>query len=191
MLIDVMVVGGGFLLVLAVIMVLWALTVRALTSAVSRASSVLRAEVEPLPASPPVYTTLDESASSRGCSSCRFWDLEAGQKLMALNPAFMAASNLIPPWRMGRALKLKPNPEHLELLNLISEAPDEDRKRELRAKLDAIPAEIPLSPEEQVQPELLDLEWSQFGACKKHQELRAGTDNCDLYQIRLGVVRKP
>lgn len=180
MTIDVLVVVGLFLLVLAVIMGGWVLTMRAVLSTYAQ-----RTAVEPLPASPPVYTTLDEGAEARGCGSCRFFDLEAGQKLMGMNPAFRTAAGLIPPWRMGRALKLKPNPEHLELLNLISEAESEDRKRELRAKLDATPAEIPLPPEEQVQPELLDLEWDQFGACKKHQELRAKTDSCELFQIRL------
>jgi hypothetical protein len=141
---------------------------------------------------PLAYSTLDDAEpvlqSSKTCAGCAHFDLRGGQKVMAMNPAFRAASEVIPPWRMGRALKTKPNPEYLALQGEIIAAiaaGDEAKQRGLALTLETLPPEVPIDVEEQIEAPLLSLEWSDFGACRKHKELRASSDACDAWKARL------
>lgn len=141
------------------------------------------------------YTTLEDEdddvsdgaisgVPTRTCGSCEHFDQAGGQKIITMHPAFAEAAKIIPPWRMGRALKLKPNPEYLALSAEINATIDQQRAKELTKRLETLPPEIPLTPEEQVEPKVLHVEWSDFGACMHHQELRAKSDTCDRFVPR-------
>jgi len=56
------------------------------------------------------------------CADCDHFDYEGGQLRMRDNQAFMQASQVIAPWRMGSALKTTPNPAYVELVSEIEEA---------------------------------------------------------------------
>ncbi len=116
-----------------------------------------------------------------GCEGCRFFSLEGGQTLMRNAPAFAAASEHIPPWMMGQPRKVKPNPEY-DALEAEMQAAGRDGKfelqRELHTKLlEMNPGEL-LPPAAYTEEPMLKLEWASFGACGRHQELRAKSDTC-------------
>ena len=121
------------------------------------------------------------------CSTCKSFDLAGGQRLLSANPAFRAAAEWVPPWRMGRALKTKPNPEYLALL-AERDAAEGEARQALERRLEAIPPEVPLDEDEQVEPSLLHLDWTQFGACLTHSEIRAGSDTCDKHTPKAGAA---
>jgi hypothetical protein len=121
------------------------------------------------------------------CSTCKSFDLAGGQRLLSANPAFRAAAEWVPPWRMGRALKTKPNPEYLALV-AERDAAEGEARQAVERRLEAIPPEVPLEEEEQVEPSLLHLDWTQFGACLTHSEIRAGSDTCDKHTPKAGAA---
>lgn len=120
------------------------------------------------------------------CSTCKSFDLAGGQRLLSANPAFRAAAEWVPPWRMGRALKTKANPEYVALLAERDAAEGEARKA-VERRMEAIPPEVPFDEEEQVEPALLHLDWTQFGACLTHSEIRAGSDTCPKHAPKAGA----
>jgi len=133
--------------------------------------------------------------SPESCETCAHFSLRDGQRLLDENPAFRAAAQVIPPWRMGRKLQTRPNEEYTRLHEertgienrlALAEAADETAEAEalksklrvLEATLAATPAETPLPPSKQAPADVLDTKWSQFGACHHHEELRAMHDGC-------------
>lgn len=131
------------------------------------------------------------------CSSCKHFNLEAGAQIMAANPAFHAATRAIPPWRMGRVLKQRPNPKREELVEArqgvldaiaaqggVSDDEQAQALRGLDLELHDTPDTIAAPDEEQVGPELLHATWNDMGACAKHEELRMRFDACPNYAPR-------
>jgi hypothetical protein len=135
-------------------------------------------DAEGADAGPRKLPVLTEPAT---CSTCKSFDLPGGQRLLASNPAFKAAAEWVPPWRMGRALKTKANPEYVALV-AERDAAEGAARAALEQRLEAIPAEVPLDEDEQVEPALLHLDWTQFGACLTHSEIRAGSDTCPSWK---------
>jgi len=101
---------------------------------------------------------------------------------MASQPAFMQASQHIPPWQMGRPRIVEPNPEY-DALEARMQAAGTDGDFELQAKLHEELLQLRpgtlLPPEDHIEAPMLRLQWSDFGACGRHQELRSKTDRCD------------
>lgn len=137
-------------------------------------------DAEGADAGPRKLPVLAEPAAAT-CSTCKSFDLPGGQRLLTSNPAFKAAAEWVPPWRMGRALKTKPNPEYVALVAERDAAEGEARVA-LDKRIEAIPPEIPFDEDEQVEPSLLRLDWAQFGACSVHSEIRAGSDTCPSWK---------
>lgn len=123
------------------------------------------------------------AAAGGTCGECKSFDLAGGQKILSSNPAFRAAAEWVPPWRMGRALKMKPNPEYAAL-EAERDAAEGEARALLDKRLEVTPREVAFDEEEQVEPELLHLDWAQFGACKTHSEIRAASDCCDKFKAR-------
>lgn len=145
---------------------------------------------------PPVKLAVVEPVK-RSCADCRHFNLEAGQHIMAGNPAFQAATRAIPPWRMGRVLKQRPNPKRAELIQArqaILDAvaaqggvSDDAQARTLHGldlELLNTPDTVPAPDEEQVGPELLHATWADMGACAKNEELRMRFDACEAFTSR-------
>ena len=124
-----------------------------------------------------------QDAPAATCSECKSFDLVGGQKLLSSNPAFRAAAEWVPPWRMGRALKTRPNPEYATL-EAERDAAEGEARAALDKRLEVTPREVPFDDDEQVEPGLLHLDWAQFGACLTHSEIRASSDRCDKFKAR-------
>ncbi len=118
------------------------------------------------------------------CATCNHFDLSAGQAALEANPAFQAASAVLAPWQMARERKVKPNPEYVAVEAQLREAQaagDVERSRELHDRLLTLdPGEV-LPDEEQVEREMLALDWKKLGGCGLHRELRFATDACSDY----------
>ncbi len=118
------------------------------------------------------------------CETCNHFDLSAGQAALEANPAFQAASAVLAPWQMARERKVKPNPEYVAVEAQLREAQaagDVERSRELHDRLLTLdPGEV-LPDEEQVEREMLALDWKKLGGCGLHRELRFATDACSDY----------
>lgn len=134
-----------------------------------------------------VVSDHEPEAKAKTCDSCAAFDLPGGQRLLTSNPAFKAAAEWVPPWRMGRALKTKANPEYTALVAERDAAEGEARAL-LDKRLEVIPKEVPFEEDEQVEPALLQLDWSQFGACSVHSEIRAASDTCAKHKPKAGAV---
>lgn len=119
------------------------------------------------------------------CARCRFFGLEAGQRLMRSHGAFHAAAQTLAPWQMSASPTVTPNPEYVALeqaLKAATEAGDVEQSQELQARLLEVDPGTREDPE--VDPELVSLSWEDFGLCAKHKELRARTDGCDAFEVR-------
>lgn len=210
-----LVVTALIVLVAGALMMAGRATARAIGSEVRLLRDALdeaRRRPEP-PASSLAYQTLpadEEEVSSQAsrvhlpvvlqrkiCSDCANFDLKAGQHLIEANPAFSAATRALPPWRMGRVLKQKPNPRRAELirdrqviLDAIAEQGGTSTDEQTRAlagidrEIVNTPDTIPAPDAEQVSPELLAARWTDLGACTHHEELRLTIDTCDAWRPR-------
>jgi hypothetical protein len=137
----------------------------------------------PRPAAKRLPVVQAAPAAGGTCAECKSFDLAGGQKILSSNPAFRAAAEWVPPWRMGRALKTKANPEYTAL-EAERDAAEGEARAALDKRLEVTPREVPFDEEEQVEPELLHLDWAQFGACKTHSEIRAASDCCDKFKAK-------
>jgi hypothetical protein len=119
------------------------------------------------------------------CEGCRFFSLEGGQTVMASQPAFAQAAQHIPPWQMGRPRLVEPNPEYDDLearMQAAGTKGDYELQSKLHEELMTMRPGTLLPPEEHIEEPMLRLQWSDFGACGRHQELRSKTDRCEDYE---------
>jgi hypothetical protein len=119
------------------------------------------------------------------CEGCRFFSLEGGQTIMSSQPAFAQAAQHIPPWQMGRPRLVEPNPEYdalEERMQLAGKEGKYDLQSKLHAELMTMRPGTLLPPEDHIEEPMLRLQWSDFGACGRHQELRSKADRCDDYE---------
>lgn len=94
------------------------------------------------------------SGSAITCANCAHFDHELGQRELAAHPPMVGAMAHIPPWRMGRQMKVDAEGKHL-----------------------------PLS-EQGVAKNMLLLRWEDMGACVEHTDLRAPFDTCPQFATR-------
>lgn len=89
------------------------------------------------------------------CTSCGSFDLASGQRELQAHPPFWAASQSVPPWRMGRVLKK-----------------------------DADGADLPFD-QQGIDPALLEATWAEAGLCRTHREIRFASQlACPQYTPR-------
>lgn len=142
----------------------------------------------PLPETPTRVSLPVVAPEPVTCATCNHFDLAAGQKTIAANPAFATATTHLAPWQMARERKVRPNPEYLETEAALKAAQaegDVERTRELHDRLLTLdPGEV-LPDEEQVEREMLKLDWAKLGACGHHRELRFATDRCEAYETEV------
>lgn len=137
----------------------------------------------------PELGTLDaETVPLRGsCEGCRFFNLEAGQRIARAQPAFFQATAHLEPWEMARQRKLEPNPdyERIEALMLAaSEAGDVEGAKKLHDELlELNPGELEENAAE-IDAQMLGADWTQLGACSTHRELRFSSDVCEKWSGR-------
>lgn len=53
----------------------------------------------------PAASSAPRATQAKVCSTCRHFDLAAGQAALRANPAMMGAAAQIPPWAMGRKIE--------------------------------------------------------------------------------------
>lgn len=124
------------------------------------------------------------------CATCMHFSLEAGQDEMRRNPAFMAALQVLPLWKMSRPREIEWHPAYAPLdkkLRAAIEAKDQKRVMEVQKEIDALDIESygrEKNPREYVPPEALAAKPQDFGACAAHSELRSMNDRCDSYAVK-------
>lgn len=112
------------------------------------------------------------------CGTCVHFDHAAGQQVIATQPHFRAASQHIPPWRMGRKLRvaevdvdvLDDAGQPVPMLGSNGELLYHDKAHQ-RIIYETRKEEIPLPHDQQASPSILRLTWAQAGACGAHQQL--------------------
>jgi len=179
-------------------LVAYSLGARALQGAVTKATeellrrqadAVLATRTTPERVSLPLVEEPQGASELLGrCATCNHFDLSSGQRTLEANPAFKAASAVLPPWQMSRERKVRANPEYAEVeaqLRASQTAGDAERSRELHDRLMTLdPGEV-LPDAEQVERSMLELDWQQLGACGYHRELRFSTDRCESYETEV------
>lgn len=138
-----------------------------------------------------VVETTPEPPAQKICKECKNWSLARGQAEIQANPAFAAACQHLPPWKMS--VELEPNPEYQKLLVCATdlerqvETASGEEKARLEEKLDAALTDLHQTPPdirvegEHVDDAMYNLDWSHFGACMKHSELRSKDDRCSAW----------
>lgn len=128
----------------------------------------------------PIFPDETEQFQINPCKECRFFDVEAGQKLLDNYPVFRAASQHIPPWKMMLAK------------NRVAEAvrEGEGALEELNERMHEEP-EILASSTFNNTAEIVKLEWSQLGLCSIHQRIEFPINTCERFEERthLRVVK--
>jgi hypothetical protein len=102
----------------------------------------------------------------RRCGTCAHFDLELGQQVRELHVPFREASNVIPPWKMGR---------------VAGSASDTNSNSGSNSESGGVPYDVPV--------EVLRLSWRDLGACVHPSRGRRGMllfpiDSCDDWEPR-------
>jgi len=118
------------------------------------------------------------------CDSCVRWNLEAGQRAMASQPAFATAATHLQPWQMSRQRQVTFDPAYLELetkMLAAQQAGEYEQAAALQEELLGLDPGETVDDTSDVSPQMMDLDWRRLGLCGRHKELRFATDQCDAW----------
>lgn len=151
-----------------------------------RLRSVFQLETSPVAdlddESVPQLGGLDAVVPEHRCDGCRHFNLRAGQRVMATQPAFMQATSHLEPWQMARQRPVDLDPEYVALERKFLDAQaagDVEGARELHDQLLAMDPGSLRDDRQDLDQSLMELDWQRLGLCGRHKELRFATDKCE------------
>ncbi len=114
------------------------------------------------------------------CGTCENFDVAEAQRQFATNPAFLAASQILPPWQMGGPMR------EVEVEEFVRDEHDNiafDENGDPKVHLVVRQERVPLDPA--ATREMRKYAWTDCGACYLHAEIRLPNDTCNHWKAKL------